>query len=53
MCIRDSQYYFPRADTANIGVNSGGSNTARRAVHATFWDNAGQASIFFGLTYKF
>ena len=47
------QYYFPRADTANIGATSGGSNTARRAVHTTFWDNAGQASIFFGVTYKF
>jgi hypothetical protein len=47
------QYYFPRADTANLGPMGGGSNTARRAVHTTFWDNAGQASIFFGVTYKF
>ena len=47
------QYYFPRADTANIGPASGGSNTARRAVHASFWDNASQANIFFGASYKF
>jgi len=47
------QYYFARADTENLGPASGGSNTARRAVHANFWDIASQANLFFGATYKF
>ncbi len=47
------QYYFARADTENLGPDSGGSNSARRAVHATFWDIASQANIFFGVSYKF
>jgi hypothetical protein len=47
------QYFFARPDTASLGATSSGSNSARRPVLSSFWDNASQAFIYGGVTYKF